>query len=189
MPLKRLLGRQAARERAAIHHPRWRMATRIAPRLVRAHFLLGFGPQPLVAEPCLSREMPMRVPRSFRVAAAVIAPLILSLACGDPVAPAAAPDVAIIPGAVAQGAAGFTPNPLVRTGAQGARVTWLNQDFRISALGANLTGHRLISDEGLFDSGVVPPGQAFSFDFPEPGTYRYHCLNHPTMAGSVTIEP
>jgi plastocyanin len=131
----------------------------------------------------------MRVLRRFRVAPVLVVPIALSLACGDPVAPAAAPDIAIIPGAVAQGPAGFTPNPLVRTVAQGARVTWLNQDFRVSALGANLTGHRLISDEGLFDSGDVTPGQAFSFDFPEPGTYRYHCLNHPTMTGTVTIEP
>lgn len=105
------------------------------------------------------------------------------LACADPAAPALpAGDIAIVAGAVAQGSAGFAPNPLVRTMVTGGTgVTWVNGDFG--------TVHRLISDEGLFDSGSVPPSQAFHFTFPGAGTYHYHCLNHAMMVGVVTIAP
>lgn len=99
-------------------------------------------------------------------------------------------EVSIVPGAVAQGSSGFTPNPLVRNIADGARITWVNSDWYASpAGGASGTPHHLISDDGLFESGSVPPKQSYSFIFPGPGTYRYHCLNHPTMTGVITIAP
>lgn len=100
-------------------------------------------------------------------------------------------EVSIVPGAVAQGSAGFTPNPLVRNLADGARVIWRNDDWYVNPAGGITGGtpHHLISDDGLFESGSVAPRKSFSFVFPGPGTYRYRCLNHPTMIGSVTIEP
>lgn len=103
-------------------------------------------------------------------------------ACADPAA-APNPDIVIQAGAVAQGSAGFAPNPLTKSlsAAGGARVTWLNEDVG--------TGHWLISDEGFFDAGNVAPDRAFSFTFPGAGTYHYHCLNHPAMVGTVRIVP
>lgn len=121
--------------------------------------------------------------------------LILAAGAGSACAGASDPgvpdaEVSIIPGAVAQGSSGFTPNPLVRNIADGSRVTWKNGDWVANpAGGASGTAHYLISDEGLFESGSVPPKQSFSFVFPGPGTYRYHCLNHPTMTGVITIAP
>lgn len=103
-------------------------------------------------------------------------------ACADP-AGAPNPDIVIQAGAVAQGSAGFAPNPLSKSlsAAGGARVTWLNEDVG--------TGHRLISDEGYFDAGSLVPDHSFSFTFPGAGTYHYHCLNHPAMVGTITIVP
>lgn len=99
-------------------------------------------------------------------------------------------EVSIIPHAVAQGSSGFTPNPLVRSLDDGARVTWSNGDWYANPAGGETgTPHHLISTEGLFNSGSVPPKHSYSFVFPGPGTYRYHCLNHPTMTGVITIAP
>jgi plastocyanin len=131
-------------------------------------------------------------------------PVFLALAaaaligCGDPSSPLLpVGDITIVQGAVAQGSQGFSPTSFMKSLSAGATVTWVNADY--SADGGDMMGdmmggmmgtaHRLISDEGLFDSGLVDPTQTFSFTFPGAGTYHYHCLNHPGMTGMVTIQP
>jgi plastocyanin len=48
--------------------------------------------------------------------------------------------------------------------------------------------HTVTSDSGLWDSGQLSPGSSHSYTFSTPGTYRYHCSNHPRMAGTVVVE-
>jgi len=61
----------------------------------------------------------------------------------------------------------------------GATVTWTNTDG---------VAHTSTSDTGVWDSGIVQPGGQFSVSFPTAGTYRYHCLIHPGMIGTVVVH-
>ena len=117
--------------------------------------------------------------------------LVVGWACVDPVAPGpAASIIGIIPGAVGQGGFGFAPNPLVIDASSGTRVIWANGDYTADPNGGIAgTPHQIVSDDGLFDSGMLDPTRAFSYSFPGPGTYLYHCLNHTTMFGTITITP
>ncbi|HTE48988.1 MAG TPA: ice-binding family protein, partial [Candidatus Paceibacterota bacterium] len=71
----------------------------------------------------------------------------------------------------------FDPSVLnVKTG---TKVTWINNDT---------VPHTVTADSGsLFDSGILSPGQSFSFKFTDLGTVNYHCTVHPSMTGSVTV--
>ncbi|MBD3233616.1 MAG: T9SS type A sorting domain-containing protein [candidate division Zixibacteria bacterium] len=60
----------------------------------------------------------------------------------------------------------------------GDEVRWENFD------GVN---HTSTSDDGVWDSGVIPPGERFEFQFNTAGEYPYHCSIHPMMTGNVTV--
>jgi plastocyanin len=50
--------------------------------------------------------------------------------------------------------------------------------------------HSITSDTGLFDSGLIPPGQTFERTFHEAGIVAYHCTPHPWMHGRLRVtEP
>jgi alcohol dehydrogenase (cytochrome c) len=71
---------------------------------------------------------------------------------------------------------GFAPgNDLVPPG---TTITWTN---------TGQVGHSVTSDDGVFDSGDLPPGQTFSFTFDTPGTYWYFCRPHPFMRARVVV--
>ena len=40
-----------------------------------------------------------------------------------------------------------------------------------------------------FDSGILNPGQSYSFTFDHAGTYDYFCVPHPFMRGKVIVDP
>jgi len=61
----------------------------------------------------------------------------------------------------------------------GSTVTWVNQDEE---------PHTVTSETGLFASGGLDTGQAFSFKFDKPGVYKYRCSIHPQMTGTVTVK-
>ena len=67
--------------------------------------------------------------------------------------------------------------------AAGTAVTWTNDD--------HFTHSVQFLDGGLpADPLVMDPGQAVTFTFDEPGSYRYQCHLHPQdMTGSVTVTP
>ena len=126
--------------------------------------------------------MPSRAPRWCPV---LILAGLLS-ACADASGPGRTQgDITILPNAVTQGNAGFSPNPLVVPAGEGRVVVWQNHD--IVTVGDSGTAHWLLSDENLFDSGSIAPGNAFTFTFPGPGTYHYRCKNHLNMAGTITV--
>ena len=70
-------------------------------------------------------------------------------------------------------------DPVIIRVTAGTTVTWMNDDD---------VAHTVTADEGEFDSGFVNPGQSWSHTFTEPGTYRYYCLPHPWMKGTVVVS-
>jgi plastocyanin len=60
----------------------------------------------------------------------------------------------------------------------GQTVTWTNTGGQ---------PHTVSTDDMPLDSGMIDPGNAFSFEFDTPGVYTYHCTPHPWMKASVTV--
>jgi|SRR5579875_3017509 hypothetical protein len=77
---------------------------------------------------------------------------------------------------IANSAFGTTQPIIVKAG---TTVTWINKDN---------TQHTTTSDTGVWDSGILNPGQSFKFTFSSPGTYPYHCNVHP-MSGTIVVVP
>jgi plastocyanin len=82
----------------------------------------------------------------------------------------AAPGVAI---------SGFAFEPASLDVAVGTTVRWDNQDP---------AAHTVTSDDGSFDSGVLPSGEAFEHTFDSAGTYSYACEIHTSMTGTVIVS-
>ena len=74
---------------------------------------------------------------------------------------------------------GFEFSPQDLTISVGDIVTWTND---------HTVNHTSTSDDAVWDSGVIPPGESFSFVFNNAGTFPYHCEIHPTMTGTITVE-
>ena len=85
-------------------------------------------------------------------------------------------DIAIPRGAGTPGSTGYLPANFIITA--GNTVTWANKDT---------TPHTVTSTTGLFDSGILNPGQTFSHVFPQTGLYGYYCTLHSWMKGNVTV--
>ncbi len=64
---------------------------------------------------------------------------------------------------------------------RGTKVKWTNK--------AVATNHTTTSDTGLWDSGVLAPGQSFVFKFTKKGTFTYHCNIHPFMTAQIKVTP
>jgi plastocyanin len=60
----------------------------------------------------------------------------------------------------------------------GQTVTWSNTGAQ---------QHTVTADDTSLDSGLIDPGNTFSFEFDTPGVYTYHCTPHPWMKASVTV--
>lgn len=74
----------------------------------------------------------------------------------------------------------FSFNPKTLTIKTGTKVIWTNNDS---------VPHTITSDSGnLLNSGVLPPGQSFSFTFTNLGTVNYHCSVHSMMKSTVIIQ-
>jgi amicyanin len=72
-------------------------------------------------------------------------------------------------------------DPMIITVSAGTTVTWYNNDT---------VDHTVTTFSGpaSFDSGVIRPGETFSFTFTEAGTYDYWCTLHPFMEGQVFVS-
>ena len=74
-----------------------------------------------------------------------------------------------------QGMLSFDPNPAQI--ATGALVVWYNSDS---------TPHRIVMNDGSFDSGAIAPGSSSSMMRLGAAGGGYHCTIHPTMMfGSI----
>jgi plastocyanin len=61
----------------------------------------------------------------------------------------------------------------------GTKVTWVNKGEK---------AHTVVSNDKLFDSGLVPVGGQFSYSFTTPGTYSIRCAPHPKMIGQIVVK-
>lgn len=61
---------------------------------------------------------------------------------------------------------------------RGTRVRWVNR-------GSN--PHTTTSDRGLWDSGILEPGESFARRFRRAGTFRYHCEIHVGMTARIVV--
>ena len=74
----------------------------------------------------------------------------------------------------------FQPND-VRVKA-GTSVTWLNCEP------AGTPSHTSTSDQGVWQSPLLAPGETFTRTFDTPGVFPYLCSVHPFMTASITVE-
>lgn len=120
----------------------------------------------------------------MRIAPLALAAVVL-VGCGDEsTSPplAAPPDIFIVNGASGLGANAYDPPALTISLAAKASVKWRNND-------PTVPNHTITSSTGAFDSGVVADGETYTFTFTAVGVYQYHCAVHPTMVGTVTVNP
>lgn len=62
----------------------------------------------------------------------------------------------------------------------GTTVTW-------KSVSGNSDGHTSTSNDDVWDSRLITPGNTWSFTFSTAGRYRYHCALHPWMVGVVDV--
>jgi plastocyanin len=108
-----------------------------------------------------------------RLACLIAALAIVSLLMFVPVAGAQQEDQGVVvPVSIQDGY--FDPADV--TVASGTTVMWTNEGN---------APHTVISDDGLFDSGMLYPGDSYWVTFYGQGTTTYHCS--PYMTGSITV--
>lgn len=75
----------------------------------------------------------------------------------------------------------FAFSPQTITVTAGTEITWTNKDA---------AAHTVTSDDGNFpSSGNLSQGQTYKVTFSTAGTYPYHCAIHPSMKGTVIVNP
>ena len=79
--------------------------------------------------------------------------------------------------AIAEDVAFADPKNLTVT--YGDVVTWTNADK---------VNHQVVANNGTFASGVLKPGQSYSFTTKTAGKYNYHDALKPLLTGSLTIK-
>ena len=75
--------------------------------------------------------------------------------------------------------------PVAATISSGSPIQWENPTPTYHTV----THNACVDDSGpcVFDSGTMPPGEAFNLPGLPPGRYAYHCRIHPIMRGVLTI--
>lgn len=66
----------------------------------------------------------------------------------------------------------------------GESVLWENED---SAAHTVTAGSPEGGPSGAFESGIIPAGGTYAFEFAEEGRFGYYCSLHPWMTGAVTV--
>jgi len=64
-------------------------------------------------------------------------------------------------------------------------IQWENAD---QAFHTVTSGTPDAGPDGMFDSGVFNPGEGFTFQFTESGTYKYYCILHLWMVGTINVQ-
>lgn len=76
----------------------------------------------------------------------------------------------------------FTPARIQVT--IGTTVTWTNRD----SVPHNVTlSPVVLTSSGNWESGLIYPGQSFSYTFTSRGQFHYYCQEHPDMIGEVIV--
>jgi plastocyanin len=66
----------------------------------------------------------------------------------------------------------------------GTTVTWTNQDTVPHSVRLSPA---VMSSSDNWESGLLYPGQSFSYTFTSRGTFPYYCQEHPEMSGIVMV--
>jgi len=66
----------------------------------------------------------------------------------------------------------------------GTTVTWTNSDNAVHSV---VLPHIIDSENDIRESGPLSQGQSFKYTFLARGTFQYYCVEHPYMAGIVTV--
>ena len=75
----------------------------------------------------------------------------------------------------------WTYEPKVVTVMVGTKVSWTNHGAVV---------HTVSADDGkTFESGNMAAKATFSFTPTAPGTFPYHCKQHPWMKGTLIVQP
>jgi plastocyanin len=104
-------------------------------------------------------------------------------------------DININPGASTNPADAFTPDPkgVALNGGANVSVRWVNLDVTGGEYqSGTVTVHRIEPTNpanGFTASGNLGRGSTHTVSFSAPGTYDYHCSLHPTMVGSIVVNP
>ncbi|MGI0046805.1 MAG: cupredoxin domain-containing protein [Nitrosotalea sp.] len=71
---------------------------------------------------------------------------------------------------------------------QGDTIMWINNDTTAHTITSGLTNHLNYSGK-VFDSGILNPGQIYSFKIPSGAwsAYYYFCSIHPWMTGKIDV--
>lgn len=70
----------------------------------------------------------------------------------------------------------FNPDQLNVT--IGTAIYWVNKDS---------VPHKVVSDNGVFESPNLNPGDNFDYTFNNVGEYRFHDDLNPSMKGTITV--
>jgi plastocyanin len=62
----------------------------------------------------------------------------------------------------------------------GDTITWTNHDS---------SRHSVVADDGSFKSSGLSNDSIFSHTFDSAGTFNYYCGFHPSMKGTVIVQP
>jgi len=62
----------------------------------------------------------------------------------------------------------------------GDTITWTNDEAGV--------GHTTASDDGIWASDLLNPGDTFEQTFNEAGTFTYFCSIHPSMTATITVN-
>lgn len=71
----------------------------------------------------------------------------------------------------------FEPSSI--TVSKGTAITWTNKESMI---------HTVTSDSLFFNSGDMDKNKTFSYTFNTIGTYKYRCIYHSNMKGTVIVQ-
>jgi plastocyanin len=109
----------------------------------------------------------------------IVASLVFATALlASQAAPAAAPGPAQGSGAKTVVINHFKFHPPTLEVAKGTKVVFSNSaDIAHTA-----------TDNGVFNSGHIKPGESFAVHFEQKGTFRYHCEIHPFMHGKIVVR-
>ncbi|TCG07179.1 copper-binding protein [Paraburkholderia steynii] len=71
-------------------------------------------------------------------------------------------------------------DPPTLTVHRGDEIVWVNKD---------LVAHTASTDAKGFDSRSIAPDASWRYRVSTPGRYTYRCIFHPTMHGTLIVEP
>ncbi|MEM5342256.1 cupredoxin domain-containing protein [Paraburkholderia azotifigens] len=80
----------------------------------------------------------------------------------------------------------FDPSEL--TVHRGDEIVWVNKDLVAHTASSDTKGLHAGFNAG-FDSQSIAPDASWRYRASTPGRYTYRCIFHPTMHGTLTVEP